>query len=143
MDMFGMMRAAFGMQRVIVHQRRRNGEEGVPELVTPRQVLEFATVNGARAANLDHRIGTLTPGKDADLLLLRADRLDIWPVNNAYAAVVNQMSAAHVEAVFVAGKPRKWRGLMTGVDQAHVLDLAQRARDAVFARAGYKLEMLG
>lgn len=140
MDMFGMMRAAFGMQRVIVHQRSRNGEERVPPLVTPRQVLEFATINGARVANLDHRIGTLTPGKDADLLMLRADRLDVWPVNNAYAAVVNQMSAVHVDTVFVAGKARKWRGHLTGVDQEHVRDLVQRSRDVVLSRAGYKPE---
>jgi cytosine/adenosine deaminase-related metal-dependent hydrolase len=138
MDMFGMMRAAFGMQRVIVHQRRRNGEEQVPQLVTPRQVLEFATINGARVASLDHKIGTITPGKDADLLMLRADRLDVWPINNAYAAVVNQMSAAHVDAVFVAGKPRKWDGQLVGVDHARVLDVAQRARDAVLARVGYQ-----
>jgi cytosine/adenosine deaminase-related metal-dependent hydrolase len=142
MDMFGMMRAAFNMQRVTVHQRRRDGAEGIPALVTPRQVLEFATVNGARVANLDHRIGTLTPGKDADLLMLKADRFDVWPINNAYATVVNQMSAAHVEAVFVAGKARKWRGLLTGVDQAHVLDLAERRRDAVLARAGYSAKLL-
>lgn len=142
MDMFGMMRAAFGMQRVIVHQRKRNGEEHVPPLVTPRQVLEFATINGARVANLDHKIGTLTPGKDADLLMLRADRLDVWPVNNAYAAVVNQMSAAHVDTVFVAGKARKWHGQLTGVDQDHVRDLTQRSRDAVLQRAGYKADLL-
>lgn len=142
MDMFGMMRAAFGMQRVVLHQRRRNGEEQLPQLATPRQVLEFATINGARVANLDHRVGTITPGKEADLVMLRADRLDVWPINNAYAAVVNQMNTAHVDSVFVAGKPRKWRGQVVGVDHARVLDLAQRARDAVLARAGIQPDML-
>lgn len=143
MDMFGMMRATFNMQRVIVHQRRRSGEEQTPSLLSPRQVLEFATINGARVANLDHRIGTITPGKQADLLVLRADRFDVWPINSAYAAVVNQMSAANVDAVFVSGKPRKWRGQLVGVDYARVLDSAQRARDAVFTRAGYHLDIVG
>ena len=142
MDMFGMMRAAFNMQRVVAHQRNRDKQENIPPLVSPKQILEFATINGARVANLDHRIGSLTPGKDADLLMLKADRLDVWPVNNAYAAVVNQMNTAHVETIFVAGKPKKWRGVLTGVDHGRIMDMAQRARDAVVSRAGFEANIV-
>ena len=140
--LFGMMRAAFNMQRVVAHQRNRDKQENIPPLVSPKQILEFATINGARVANLDHRIGSLTPGKDADLLLLKADRLDVWPVNNAYAAVVNQMNTAHVETIFVAGKPKKWRGVLTGVDHGRIMDMAQRARDAVVSRAGFEANIV-
>jgi 5-methylthioadenosine/S-adenosylhomocysteine deaminase len=130
------------VQRYGVYEREKANAPIAPKLLTCREILAFGTINGARCANVDGKAGTLTPGKDADLLMLKADRLDVWPINNAYATVVNQMSAAHVEAVFVAGKARKWRGVLTGVDQAHVLDLAARGRDAVLARAGYSATLL-
>ena len=49
-------------------------EEDTPPLLTCRDVLDFATLQGARCANIDHKVGTLTPGKEADILMLRADR---------------------------------------------------------------------
>jgi adenine deaminase len=81
-------------------------------------VLEFATIEGARCANLDDRIGTLTPGKEADIVLLRADRLDVWPLNNAPMAVVNMMNPSHIETVFIGGKVNKWRGNLVDVRRA-------------------------
>jgi 5-methylthioadenosine/S-adenosylhomocysteine deaminase len=106
-------------------------------------VLEFATIEGARCANLDDKVGSLTPGKDADLLMLRADALDVWPLNNAPGAVVNLMNPRHVEAVFIAGKVKKWRGSLVGVDLARVKRLAQEARDAVMRRANVPVNLLG
>jgi 5-methylthioadenosine/S-adenosylhomocysteine deaminase len=50
---------------------------------------------------------------------------------------------AHVEAVFVAGKVKKWRGNLVGVDHARILRMAQQARDAVMKRANYKIDLLG
>ena len=58
-----------------------------------REVVEFATIDGARAVGLDDRIGTLTPGKQADLILLSTDAYGMFPVNNPYGAVV--YNAAH------------------------------------------------
>jgi cytosine/adenosine deaminase-related metal-dependent hydrolase len=124
-------------------QRARRGEQNLPRLLTCRDVLEFATNEGARCANLDSKIGTLTPGKEADIVLLRADRLDIWPLNNAPGAVVYLMNPSHVETVFIAGKVKKWRGNMVGVDMARVLRLVHEARDAVMRRAGYQMNLLG
>jgi cytosine/adenosine deaminase-related metal-dependent hydrolase len=115
----------------------------VPPLVTPRDVLDFATLQGARCANLDHKIGLLTPGKEADILMLRADRIDTWPLNNAASAVANAMNPSHVEAVFIAGKPKKWRGNLVGVDLANVLRLAQTARDGLMQRTNTELNLLG
>jgi cytosine/adenosine deaminase-related metal-dependent hydrolase len=142
-DPFTVMRAAFTLQRLNVLQRARRGEQNLPRLLTCRDVLEFATNEGARCANLDSKIGTLTPGKEADIVLLRADRLDIWPLNNAPGAVVNLMNPSHVETVFIAGKVKKWRGNMVGVDMARVLRLVHEARDAVMRRAGYQMNLLG
>src|SRR5262249_41734279 len=107
-DMFGMMRTTFELQRLSILQRARRGEQKLPPLLTPRDVLEIATIEGARCARLDHKAGTLTPGKEADIAVLRADGLDLWPHNNAFAMVANQMNPSHVESVFIAGKVKKW-----------------------------------
>ena len=142
-DMFGMMRTSFYLQRLFVLQRRRNGERNTPPLLTCRDVLEFATLAGARCAALDGKVGSLTPGKQADIVLLRADDLNVWPLNNAPSAVVNIMNAGHVDAVFVRGKVKKWRGRLVGVDAARVRRLTGEARDAVLRRSGFKIDLVG
>jgi 5-methylthioadenosine/S-adenosylhomocysteine deaminase len=111
--------------------------------LTCRDVLEFATIEGARCVGLDHKIGSLTPGKDADIVMLRADRLNVWPLNNAPGTVVNLMNPTNVDTVFIAGKPRKWRGNLVGVNQVRVLGLVARARDGVVRRSGFNLDLLG
>ena len=75
--------------------------------------------------------------------MLRADRLDVWPLNNAPMAVVNLMNPSHIEAVFIAGKVKKWRGELVGVDAARVARLVAEARDAVIRRAGFATNLLG
>jgi len=142
-DMFGIMRTAFNLQRLFILQRRRNGEQNTPPLLTCRDVLEFATIEGARCADLGDKVGTLTPGKEADIVLLRSDRVNIWPLNNAPSAVVNIMNPGHVDTVFVRGKVKKWRGNLTGVDIAKVLRLIVEARDAVLQRSGFRVDLVG
>ena len=142
-DAFSMMRTTFNLQRLGVLQRRRRKEENVPPLITCRDVLDFATLQGARCANLDHKVGTLTPGKEADIVMLRADRVDVWPLNNAPSVVANFMNPSHVENVFIAGRVRKWRGELVGVDMPRVLRLAQNARDALMRRTNHQVDMLG
>nr|TFG51764.1 MAG: hypothetical protein E4H34_05870 [Hyphomicrobiales bacterium] len=142
-DGFTQMRAAMTLQRLLVLQRVRNGEQNLPPLLTCREVLEFATIEGARCTGLDHKIGSLTPGKDADIVLLKADQLDVWPLNNAPGTVVNMMNPGHVDTVFIAGRVKKWRGVLTGVDVPRVLQLAEEARDGVVTRAGFERNLLG
>ena len=62
-------------------------------------MLEFATIEGARANGLDSKIGTLTPGKEADIILLRTDRFNVMPMNNAIGAVVTSMGPSNVDTV--------------------------------------------
>jgi 5-methylthioadenosine/S-adenosylhomocysteine deaminase len=142
-DFFTIMRSTFTFQRNQLFQRARNGEQNLPPLITCRDLLEFATIEGARCANLESKVGTLTPGKEADIVLLTADRLNIWPLNNAPGVVVNQMSPGNVDAVFIAGKVKKWRGNLVGVDVPRVLRLVQDARDGVMRRAGFAVNLLG
>ena len=131
------------LQRLNVLQRARRKEPNLPALLTTREVLEFATVNGSICTMLADRIGTLTPGKDADIVLLAADRLNVWPINNVPGAVVTLMNPQNVDTVFIAGKVKKWHGNLVGVDVPRVLRLATEARDAVLRRAGYQANLLG
>ena len=142
-DFFTIMRSTFTFQRNQLFQRARNGEQNLPPLLTCRDLLEFATIEGARCANIDSKVGTLTPGKEADILLLTADQLNIWPLNNAPGVVVNLMNPGNVDTVFIAGKVKKWRGNLVGVDVPRVLRLAREARDAVMRRAGFAVNLLG
>ena len=107
-DMFTQMRVALNVQRMHAGNRRYNGEEGAPQSIPVRDVLEFATVAGAKANGVWDRCGSITPGKEADLVLIDAEELNNFPLNNAVATVVLGADARSVEAVFVAGQPRKW-----------------------------------
>ena len=142
-DMFSMMRMTGVVQRYGVFQREVNGDKNAPKLLTCRELLEFATINGARTMNADSKVGTLVPGKEADLLMLKADSIDIWPLNNVYGSVVGLMGPSHVEAVFIAGQVKKWRGSLVGVDMPKVLANMQEARDGVLKRANFPMNLLG
>ena len=63
--------------------------------------------------------------------------------NNAAGAAVNLMGPGHVDTVFIAGRVRKWRGNLVGVDTARVRRLAAESRDAVMRRANFRVDLLG
>jgi 5-methylthioadenosine/S-adenosylhomocysteine deaminase len=142
-DMFTLMRTTFTLQRMQLSARARNGEQNLPPFLTCRDVLAFATNDGARCANLDRKVGALAPGKEADIVLLRAHAPSLWPLNNAPGTVVNLMHPGHVECVLIAGKLRKWRGQLVGIDLARAMRLAEEARTAVMRRAGFTVDLLG
>jgi cytosine/adenosine deaminase-related metal-dependent hydrolase len=142
-DFFTVMRTVFTFQHMQIFARARSGVQDLPPRLTCREVLEFATIEGARCADLDGKTGTLTPGKDADIVMLRADRLSLWPLNNAPGTVVNLMNPGNVDAVFIAGKVRKWHGELVGVDLPRLMRTAEEARDAVMRRAGFSVSFLG
>jgi 5-methylthioadenosine/S-adenosylhomocysteine deaminase len=136
-DFFTQMRAVFTLQRMLAINRPAGGDRKAPALVTARQVIEFATVAGARDNGLDRKIGTLTPGKEADIILLRTDAINVAPVNNAYGAIVLGMDTSNVDTVFIAGALRKRQGTLVGVDLARIARQAARSRDYVTSRAGW------
>src|SRR5258707_925070 len=85
---------------------------GLPAPLTTRDVLRYATVNGAKALGLADKVGSLTPGKEADIIILDATRINVAPLNQVPGAVVSLMDRTNVETVIVAGKVRKWKGRM-------------------------------
>jgi 5-methylthioadenosine/S-adenosylhomocysteine deaminase len=142
-DMFTVMRATFTLQRTLVNERALAGEQKIPRLLTCRDVLEMATIEGARVAHLDHKVGTLTPGKEADIVMLRTDAINVTPLNNAPGAVVTLMDTSNVDTVFIAGKIVKRGGKLVGVDLNKIRRTIEASRDGVLARAGYPRNLFG
>jgi len=99
-DFFTQMRVCMNMQRMVVNQMvLEQGDfyppnqyptpaAGTPALLTTRDVLRFATINGAKHLRLDKKTGSLTPGKEADIIILDATALNVAPLNNVPRAVV-------------------------------------------------------
>jgi cytosine/adenosine deaminase-related metal-dependent hydrolase len=134
--MFGAMRSLIGTQRGF--DMAEASERGEPLDHVPlscREVVEFATIDGARALGLEDRIGTLTPGKQADLILLSTESYGMFPVNSPYGAVVYNAHPGVVETILVAGEVVKRDGELVGVDRERLRRLAFASRDHVFEQA--------
>ena len=109
---------------------------GLPAPLTTRDVLRYATMNGAKALRLDHKVGSLTPGKEADIIILDATRINVAPLNQVPGAVVSLMDRTNVETVIVAGKLRKWKGHLLDVDLHVLRRQLEASRDFIFNAAG-------
>jgi 5-methylthioadenosine/S-adenosylhomocysteine deaminase len=154
-DFFAQMRAAMTMQRMVVNQmileqgtftppnQWPTPAPGTPPLLTVRDVLRFATINGARHLRLDDKTGSLTPGKEADIIMLDATALNVAPLNKVPGAVVSLMDRTNVETVIVAGRVRKWKGQLLGVDVNHLRRQLEASRDRIFAAAGIAQDVFG
>lgn len=140
-DLFGEMHALFGQQRSAMRYRRLRGETGVAAPISVEAVLEAATVNGARAAGLGSSIGTLTPGKQADLILIRTDDVAVFPVTKAIATIVQAVERSNVDTVIVRGEVRKRAGKLVGIDVTKLQAEVNAARDRLFAVSGYRTDL--
>jgi cytosine/adenosine deaminase-related metal-dependent hydrolase len=135
-DMFTEMRVLFHFQRGLVHNRAFHGVENPPAPLTVRDCLEFATLRGAENAGLADKVGTLTPGKEADILLIGAEDLNTMPLNNAIGTVVSHATNRNVDAVLIAGAVRKWRGKLVGVDVDRLRREVHASRDHLATASG-------
>jgi 5-methylthioadenosine/S-adenosylhomocysteine deaminase len=120
-DFFTQMRSTMNFQRAAVNQMILDPgfatedwwppqPSDVPDPLTTRDVLRYVTINGAKCLRLDGKTGSLTPGKEADIIILDATRINVAPLNQVPGAVVSLMDRTNVETVIVAGKVRKWKG---------------------------------
>ena len=139
-DMFTQMRSTMNLQRMFMNAKAL-GEPyaaGFPqqELLTSRDVLRFATIEGARDLRLDKKVGSLTPGKEADIIILDAEAINVAPLNVVPGAVVSLMERSNVETVIVAGKVRKWKGKLLDVDLRRLRAELEDSRDYLFQAAG-------
>ncbi|MGA2997645.1 amidohydrolase family protein [Bradyrhizobium sp.] len=142
-DLFGEMHALFGQQRSAMRYRRFRGEERVPAPISVDAVLKAATVNGARAAGLESEIGTLTPGKQADIIMVRTDGVAVFPVTNAIGTIVQAVERSDVDTVMVAGEIRKRAGRLVGVDVAKLTADVTASRDYLLEVSGYRPDLFG
>jgi cytosine/adenosine deaminase-related metal-dependent hydrolase len=149
-DYFTQMRSMMNMQRMVVNQmvleqgtfsppfqdQWPTPAPGTPPLLTTRDVLRYGTMNGAKALRLDGKVGSLTPGKEADIIILDATAINVAPLNQVPGAVVSLMDRTNVETVIVAGKIRKWKGQLLDVDLDKLRRDLENSRDYVFNKAG-------
>ena len=145
---FTQMRSAMTMQRMVVNQmilEQGNFEfpnqwptpaPGTPALLNVRDVLRYATINGAKHLRLDGKTGSLKPGKEADIIILDGTHLNVTPVNHVPGAVVQMMDRTNVETVIVAGKVRKWKGKLLDVDLSRLRRDLEDSRDFIYTKAG-------
>jgi 5-methylthioadenosine/S-adenosylhomocysteine deaminase len=137
-DPFTMMRAAFTCQRALANDLAfpisDPGNLPIPQLLTCKQVVEMMTIAGATGSGLKDKIGTLTPGKEADIVCLQFGNINYQPMNNAYGTIVTMMDTRAVKHVFVAGRLRVWNGRLVGVNTEKVIRKAIRSRENVLAR---------
>jgi len=131
-DLFNQMRSVLGLQRAIA-----TAEGKTP--VSTREVLGYATVEGAKANGLESKVGTLTPGKQADVILLRTDRMNVTPLNDPATAVVAGMDTGNVDTVLIGGRVMKRHGRLLHVDWPALRDKAAESRDFVIDKSGFKL----
>ncbi len=133
-DFFTIMRSAFTLQRALLNEEFIAGATGaIPKLLTCEEVLSMATIAGARAAHLGDKVGSLSPGKEADIIVLDATRINTIPLNNAPGAVVTLMDTSNVRHVMIAGEFKKWDYKLVGVNEKKLRDDVENARDRMLA----------
>jgi cytosine/adenosine deaminase-related metal-dependent hydrolase len=144
-DMFTQMRSTMNLQRALVNQMVFDSNPGAayplppagtPPLLRTQDVLRYATMEGAKGLRLDHKVGSLTPGKEADIIILDAEAINVAPLNNVPGAVVALMERSNVETVIVAGKVRKWKGKLLDVDLRKLRRELEASRDYLYDAAG-------
>ncbi|MCR6095309.1 amidohydrolase family protein [Salipaludibacillus agaradhaerens] len=135
-DMFAQMKFALQAERARVNQKILDeGNMPGPELsISARKMLELATIEGAKTLDLDDKVGSLTPGKEADIVMIRTSDLNLFPINDPVGAVVQTCHAGNVDSVFVGGKPIKREGKMLNIDITGLKKQAIEARDAIMSR---------
>ena len=107
-------------------------------LLCPRdasaQQASASGIAGAAANRILDKVGTLTPGKEADIVVLEARSINTWPMNNVPGTVVTMMNPRHVRDVLIAGRVVFWKGALVGWDLERLMRQLEEARDRVLAR---------
>lgn len=134
-DMFHAMKATITTQRALDNDSLPDATAANNLRLTCRDVVQFATEEGARALGLERRIGTLEVGKEADIILIRSSDLSMVPHNNPYGAIVYNAHAGMVDTVLVAGKVVKEHGELVNRDLRTLREDALASAGHLIARA--------
>jgi 5-methylthioadenosine/S-adenosylhomocysteine deaminase len=106
-----------------------------PRALSAQQVVEMATITGARALHLEHQIGSLEVGKKADLIVVETTAPHATPIYNVYSAIVYALKSSDVRTTIVAGKPVMEDRHMLTLDEPAIL--AKAAQYAVQIKASF------
>lgn len=138
-DMFSAMRATLNADRGLDHQTAQaQGKTVVNNDLRTEDVIHFATQGGADTLGLGSSLGSITPGKLADLVMLRADTPSMVPLTNASHQIVFQATRAEVDTVLVNGRVLKYGGELISPDLKRARRLAEASRDYIRDKAGAK-----
>jgi 5-methylthioadenosine/S-adenosylhomocysteine deaminase len=107
-----------------------------PNAMTAEKAIEMATLDGARAIGLDDQIGSLEPGKRADVILLNTRRIDWRPLYSVVNALVYSATGDSVDTTIVNGKVLMQGRKLNTIDEADVLEHIQAQSDAMLQRVG-------
>jgi 5-methylthioadenosine/S-adenosylhomocysteine deaminase len=142
-DMLTVARIALAHQRSLDNAASRAATGSIPQTSTipARDALSWITIEGARMLRLQDRIGTITPGKQADLALIRADALNLWPVHDPVATVVMQANLANIDSVMVAGVWRKRDGKLLFADLDRVKSDLSRSGSRILTGLGWRPDL--
>jgi 5-methylthioadenosine/S-adenosylhomocysteine deaminase len=139
-DIFTEMRTLLTVQRGLSFAAEFAGEEDVPARYGPRDALRAATIGGAANAGLADVIGSLTPGKKADLVVLDLNRVPTQPFGSLAGTVVNFAGIANVDLVLIDGIVRKCRGRLVGTDYDVIVADAVLSRESLLGQFGVSLD---
>jgi len=127
-DMFAIMKAI---------QNVENGRANNEFKITARRVLELATIEGARSMGVDKQVGSLVPGKRADLIMLNTREVNLGVFTDPAHMIVEAAQPANVDTVMVDGRVLKRHGKLTALDTARMMDEAQDALQSLRKRANW------
>ncbi len=131
-DMFSQMRLGLQFERCMRNDAF-NARNQMPDPLDlgVRDALGWGTANGAHAMGLEQRIGSLSPGKQADVIVVGGRRLNMVPMADPVGCLVAQANPGNVRHVLVAGRFAKRDGELVGVDLDRAIDLAQQSCERV------------
>jgi cytosine/adenosine deaminase-related metal-dependent hydrolase len=135
-EMFSQMRTALVYDRIL--EFTDTPDEAFAPTITHRDVLEFATVDGARACGLDEKVGSLTVGKQGDIVLLKTDAINTAPVVDPIGTIVIFSDTSNVDSVFVAGNAVKRNGQLVGHDLKGVFRKLDESRNYILGEGGLR-----
>jgi cytosine/adenosine deaminase-related metal-dependent hydrolase len=137
-DMFTVSRMALASQRALDNATERARSGGIPanSTIPAAEALDWITTQGAAMLRMSDRIGSLAPGKQADIAVMSLGPLAMWPVHDPVASVVMQGAGARVRDVLVAGTFRKRKGELLGVDLPGIRGRLAASGERILGRLG-------
>src|SRR5262245_20474736 len=133
-EMFTQMRTALAYDRIL--EFTDTPDVAFAPKLTHTDVLAFATIDGARSIMLEDRVGSLTRGKQGDIVLLKTDMINTAPVLDPTATIVTFADTSNVDSVFVAGQARKRGGQLVGADLGDTFRKLDGSRNHILGEGG-------